>query len=73
MFMLTDSARFSSQINNTQQKLITKNLTVKDNINHITCTQVIFGQFVLGKISGGKTSATDLDFIIIEQEKDLLQ
>jgi hypothetical protein len=43
-FLFTDSVRFSSQINNTQQKIITINLTVKDNNNHITCTQVIFGQ-----------------------------
>ena len=52
--MLTDSARFSSQINNTQQKIITRNLIVKDNNNHITCTQVIFGQFVPGKTPEGK-------------------
>ena len=53
-FLLTNSARFSSQINNTQQKIITKNLTVKDNNNHITCTQVIFGQFITRKTSKGK-------------------
>jgi hypothetical protein len=66
--MLTDSSRFSSQLNITQQKIITRNLTVKDNINHITCTQVIFGLFVPGKNLGEKTSASYLDFIIIELE-----
>jgi hypothetical protein len=40
---------FLPQINNTQQKIINRNLTIKDNINHFTCTQVILDNSSLEK------------------------
>jgi hypothetical protein len=50
------------------------NLTVKDNSNHITCTQVFLDNHHW-KNPRGKTSAADLEIFNIQQEKyrDLLQ
>jgi hypothetical protein len=58
---------FLPQINNAQQKIITRNLTVKDNNNHITCTQVFLDNRPW-KNPRGKTSAADLEIFIIQQE-----